>query len=268
MGNQKHPKPPIWLIIDGTNCVHRDFFGVGNDPEKVATTFERRVTEMIEHWKPACVIAAWDCGPSFRHGLYPQYKAGRQRPDGIAEAIEATKLRCVTMGIGRITVAGFEADDILATLSDAARAEGCRVVIYSNDKDLHQCIEDGEVCQLLKVARVRAGNKGHLQFDWRSAKDLDVEFGVSPRQWVDYKCLVGDPSDNIAGVNKIGGQTASRLLQACGSIEGFYKSPFKAALSDHQRAILMNAKPQMPLLKTLCTLRRDVPLPEFWREAC
>ncbi len=268
MADPIYPKPPIWLIIDGTNCVHRDFFGVGNDPAKVADTFERRIAEMIDHWQPACVVAAWDSGPSFRNGIYPDYKAGRKKPEGISEAIAATQLRCTTMGIGKIIVGGYEADDILATLSDEGRADGCRVVIYSNDRDLHQMISGGEVTQLLKVTRVRGGNNKRFDFTFRTAKDLMVEFDVRPDQWVEYKCLVGDPSDNILGFANIGPTTAGRLLRDCGSLDEFYKNPFKTGLTDHQRAICFNHKPYLPLLRELCTLRRDVPLPEFWREGC
>lgn len=266
----KFPLPPIWLIVDGTNAVYRDLFGGG--PARAADTFSRRLQEMIAWWKPACVITAWDCGPSFRHDLFPGYKADRSRPEGIEQAIAEAKAKCIDVGVGVMSVAGFEADDLLATLADAGRADGCRVVIYSSDKDLHQCIVNGEVCQLIGCKRVKktgaTNQTNHLEFTWRSAKDLQVEFGVTPEQWVDYKCLVGDPSDKIDGVKGIGPQAAGRLLSSCGSIDGFYHNMFKAAVTTGQRAALMNAKSRMPLLKQLCTLRRDVPLPEMWREAC
>lgn len=266
MGDAKYPKPPIWLLIDGNNSIHVDAYGAG--VERAASTFDRRLEEMIDHWQPAAVITAWDSGPSFRASIFPGYKAGRSKLPGIDGAIALARGNCLRRGVGVITAQGYEADDILATLAMEALAAGCRAVIYSQDKDLHQCIQDGEVLMLLKVKRVtKTQRTNHLEFTWRNAKDLRVQYGVSAQQWVDYRCMVGDPSDKIQGVAGVGHETAARLLQSCGTLDGFYAAPFKAALSDRQHAAMINAKPRIDTLRKLYTLCRDVPLPELWKEA-
>lgn len=255
-----------WLLVDGTNTVYRDFYGGGAD--QAASMFIRRLTQLIDQFNPSVVVTAWDSGGSFRNSLYPAYKAGRTKPEGIEAALMQAKEQCGLKSIGMLSVEGFEADDILATLTVEAMYAGANAVLYSNDKDLHQLIDAGRVCQLLKVKRL-PGPGNRIEMHWQNAASLFEAFGVRPDQWCDWKCLVGDDSDNIEGVCNIGPVTAKKILQVCGSIDRFYERPFAVNLSKSQHAAMINAKNEIPLLRELVTLRRDVPLPSDWKEvAC
>lgn len=259
-------KPPVWLLFDGNNGVVTDAYGSG--VERAADTWCKRVVDLRAQFNPTYVVAAWDSGSCFRHELTNTYKAGRKKLPGIDKAIAEAKSRCVEISVSSIEVETFEADDILATLVDAGLADGARVVIVSRDRDLHQCLKEGEVTQLIKTARVKKDGKNTFDFGWRNADSLRVEYLVRPDQWVDFKCLVGDSSDSIQGVDGIGEQLAGRLLKECGTLDNFYANPFAYKMTDRKRISLMNSKDRIPLLRQLCTLRRDVPLPRYWREAC
>lgn len=255
--NPEDYRPPLWLLVDGNNQIVTTAYGFRGNCEVVPSIVRDRLAKLVERFKPVKTIVAFDSGETFRHKLLPSYKSGRTKLPGIDQAITTAKRLFKKAGYTVAIAPGFEADDILATCAKDANEAGCRAVIYSADKDLHQCIVAGEVSQLIRAAIKPSGS---FEFGWKTATDLFVSHQVTPQQWVDYKCLVGDPSDKIEGVDAIGAQTAGRILATCGSIDGFYKSPFAASLSDRQRVNLINAKPRMPLLKTLCTLRRAVPL--------
>lgn len=254
-------KPPLWILIDATNAIHRDAYGCG--VANAAATLGRRIATMDQMWQPSAIVAAFDSDvPTFRHEIHPQYKAGRKRLEGIDDAIAAAKDELGRRNIACMTAPGFEADDIIATIAEVVREDGGQVLIYSADKDLHQLLVMGEVTQLLGVKR----HADSLSCQWMTACLLQSRYKVRPDQWVDWKVLVGDPSDNIAGVRGIGPETASNLLMACGSLDGFYKRPFAAPLSDRQRVAAINAKPWIPKARQLCTLRTDATLPELWKE--
>jgi len=250
-------RPPVWLLVDANNQIVTTAYGFRGNALAAPAVVNDRLAQLVDRFQPSKTIIAFDSGETFRHQLLPTYKSGRTRLPDIDKAIASAKRLFKKSGYTVFVAPGFEADDILATCAKDATEAGCRAVIYSADKDLHQCIVAGEVSQLTRAA---AKPNGAFEFSWKTATDLFVSNQVTPAQWVDFKCLVGDPSDKIEGVDLIGAQTAGRLLSDCGSIDGFYKNPFLAALSDRQRVNLINAKPRMDLLRTLCTLRRDVPL--------
>lgn len=254
-------KPPLWILVDATNAIHRDAYGCG--VANAAATLGRRLATMDQMWQPSAIVAAFDSGePTFRHALHPQYKAGRKRLDGIDDAIAAAKEELERRNIACMTSPEFEADDIIATITAAVREDGCQVMVYSSDKDLHQILVTGEVTQLLSAKK----GVDSLACEWMTACLLQSKYKVRPDQWVDWKVLVGDPSDNIPGVKTIGPETASNILKACGSLDEFYRRPFAAPLSDRQRASVLNAKSLIPKARQLCTLRVDATLPELWKE--
>lgn len=254
-------KPPLWILIDATNAIHRDAYGCG--VANAAATLGRRIELMDAKWQPSSIVAAFDSDvPTFRHEIHPQYKAGRKRLDGIDEAIAEAKAELDRRNIACMESPGFEADDIIATISATVRDDGGQVLIYSADKDLHQLLVIGEVTQLVSVKK--AGNS--LSCQWMTACLLQSKYKVRPDQWVDWKVLVGDPSDNIPGIKGIGPEAASNILMTCGSLDEFYKRPFAAPLSDRQRAAVLNAKWLTPVARQLCTLRTDATLPELWKE--
>ena len=253
-------QPPIWLLIDGTHHVYRDFYAAG---DRDASLLRARIPLLFDHFKPARIVAAFDCGPSFRSRLFPAYKGERSKPEEIDAAIDAAKAAYIDEEIDLIEAPDFEADDILATLSRLGRSLGNRIVIASADKDLHQLILEGEVLQAVRLLR----DRDQLSPGYVNANDLQVQYFVTPEQWVDYRCLIGDKSDNIDGVRGIGKETAGRILSQIGSLDAFYANPFKVAgIKPGIHAKLINAKPRIPLLRQLLTLRDDVPLPEGWSD--
>lgn len=251
-------KRPIWLVIDGTHHVYRDLYA---SDDRDARLLRPRLHAMFDHFKPDRIVAAFDCGPSFRSRLYPEYKGDRTKPEGIDDAIAAAKDAYLAEAVDLISVTDFEADDILCTVARIGRSLGNRIVIASADKDMYQCILDGEATQMIRCLR----EGGRLVCTYMTAKDLKAKYDVNPSQWVDYRCLIGDKSDNIDGIHGIGSKTAGGVIAAIGSLDAFYANPFAAGgISSRIHAKLLNAKRRIPLLRELLTLRDDVPLPDGW----
>lgn len=253
--------PPLWLLLDGENIVHADAYGCGID--RSPAYLAERLRLLDERFSPSCTISLWDTdAPTFRHELFPAYKAGRKRLDGIERAIAGAKDVCHARNIATLSAVGFEADDLIATITAEATADGCQVLIYSTDRDLHQLIQQGHVKQCTKVRRSR----GVLSFEMMNSASLRERYGVRPEQWVDFKVLTGDHSDGIPGIPHIGAKTAANVLESCGTLDGFYRYPFRAPISPRQRAAIINAKPTIEPMRTLCRVRTDAPLPELWKE--
>lgn len=249
---------PIWLMIDGNNHVHRDYHAAGID--RVGQVLDARIDNMIGKWNPERVMVAFDSGRCFRHQIVEDYKAGRERPADIDEAIEIAKEVAIGHAADVLAVAGFEADDIIATWTRMARRAGKKVLIASSDKDLHQLLEKGVVCQLTRFSR----SFGSVSAEFINSDRLYEKYGVRPDQWVEYRMLTGDPSDNIGGVQGFGGKTAAKLLQTCGDLSLFFRSPFSADVTDRLRNRLLQAKDTLERLRLLVSLRDDVPMPEYW----
>ena len=243
-----------WLLIDSNNWTFRDLSAAGLD--RVADLFRQRVWAICHKWSVSHVIAAYDAGVTFRHQMHPGYKAGRTRNPDIDEAIEMTKQSCYDDSIDVITAEGFEADDVIATYTRHALSLGDRVIVASADKDLHQLIEESKVCQLTSIRRWQDS----VMPKWANHKSVFDKYGVTVDQWVDYRMLVGDPSDNIAGVKDIGPKTAQKIISTCGSIEGFLANPHAPDITAKQQAKVLNAREDFDHLRELITLRYDVPV--------
>lgn len=250
----------FWLLIDGNNVVCRDVFGGG--VKKAAGSFEKRLDAIMQAWNPNCVIVCWDSdGPTFRHQLFGEYKAGREPVDGIDYAIRQVKGLCSTMSIGQFQFDGFEADDIIATIVDQVFLE-TRVVIYSTDKDLHQLLVEGRVSQLKRCSK----SFDRLDCEWVTASSLKEKYGVTPKQWVEWKMIAGDASDGIGGVYRVGQKGATQLLSTCGTLDKFYANPAKANFGKARTETMLKSRSGLDLYRQLCELRRDVPLDSMWRE--
>ena len=191
------------------------------------------------------------------------YKAGRERLPGIDQAIDEAKAEACEH-VGLLSVSDYEADDIAATLTRKGLEAGARVVLYSSDKDLHGLLVADHVTQLTQIKRTR----DDVKLFWRTAADVFGEFGVTPEQWRDFKTMVGDKSDNVAGVRKVGPEYAARVLSQCGSLDGFYENPFACNVPNGIRTALFNARPTIDTTRRLVTLRKDVPIPHDWLECC
>ena len=168
--------------------------------------YKRRVISMIQRIlidhpsSPVAVI--FDAkGKTFRHEMYKEYKANRPpMPKDLAEQIEPIHKIIKLMGIKLISVSGVEADDVIGTLADQARQKQIDTVISSGDKDMTQL-----VCKNVKVVNTMTG-------ELLDTKGVKKKFGVPPESIVDYLALIGDTSDNVPGVDKVGPKTAVKWL--------------------------------------------------------
>ncbi|NTU48905.1 MAG: DNA polymerase I, partial [Syntrophobacteraceae bacterium] len=181
-----------FFIIDGSGYIYRAFYALGRltdsrgMPTQAIYGFAQMLLKVIRERDPSHVCVVFDPpGPSFRSGLYADYKATRQRmPEDLVVQIPFIKTFTQLCGIPQLEMEGYEADDVIATLTRSARGQDCRVVVVSGDKDLHQLIEDPDVVQW-DPQRDR----------WMAEKDVLDRFGVTSRQFRDFLALMGDSSD-------------------------------------------------------------------------
>ncbi len=222
-------------------------------------TMTLRIKEVL---KPDYVIACYDLPkPTFRHTAYVDYKAGRAKTDdALISQIKVSTDVCEALGIPVYSKEGFEADDILGTITEKTKNEkDLKFIIASGDMDTMQLIDDGRV----KVFTMRKGSETVL-YDETAVKE---RYGFAPHQIPDYKGLAGDPSDNITGVPGIGEKTATELIKKYGSVEkiyaklkkdrdGFLEDGFK----ERTRMLLEEGEEEAFFSKTLATIRRDAPI--------
>jgi DNA polymerase I len=244
------PVPTI-LGIDGTNWIHQLWHALGG--RGVVEAACNRTAALVQELEPQTVVICWD-RRSFRHDLEPRYKSGRKEKDqslvrDLADAEGALR----PFGLSAAED-GYEADDCLATLAAYGRQSGLRTVIASPDKDLRQCL-GGQVF-LLRAFSTQAGKP--LRPDWYTTVSLFDDYGLEPRQWVDYQCLVGDRSDAIDGCQGWGEKTAAKVLGKCKTLEVCFANPWAVPCSDKQRGELIKFRERAPIVRQLVTLKTDV----------
>lgn len=258
----------MWVIIDGNNWYSRAWFALkpikSQDPAVVQADLEDRCirsVQTVERWvedaahqlKPTMLAICWDSPSNSRRDQYPEYKPKAERPPGYAEAMVI--LRRELQDYRQCESTGYEADDLMAGFARDAIDEGERCLLCSSDKDLHQCLTAGFVAQCTRMSRPVGGDR--LRFHVTKADELMELYGVTPLQWVDFRCLSGDPSDKLPGAPGIGPKTAREILAACGTLDGFYKEPFKAPITATKRNVLLEFKAKVPMMRDLVTLRPD-----------
>jgi 5'-3' exonuclease len=209
------------LAIDGTNWIHALWHATGDSAPQLAAKRLAVVADYVADRTavttgacPFHVIVCWD-RPSFRCGLYPEYKANRKEKDpGLAKALEEAPEAMGKQAM-QISADGLEADDLLASLAAVAVASGQQAILCSADKDLYQCLADGKVCIL------KGFKTGRNLYDeqWVNESSLFASFGLKPSQWADYQCLVGEPGDNVPGCPGWGPVHTEAALRKCGSVE-------------------------------------------------
>lgn len=251
---------PIWLLIDVSNWAHKDLHGCG--PGSIALrTFARRVELCEAFFKPERIAFCFDCsGPTFRSELDPCYKANRRKSPlvGLSELIDEIRDYAIENAHDIASCEGFEADDVIATLSTIGIDSERKVMIASSDKDLRQLLVAGQVILLRNIKR----GKDRPEPEYFSAAHLLREYGLKPEQWIDYQALVGDATDNIRGCDGIGKKTAEQLLRAVGSLDEHYRDVWRAPITKTQARKLSEFRGRdLELARKLVTLRRDVPLP-------
>jgi DNA polymerase-1 len=262
---------PRLYLIDGHALAYRAYFalsGGGTAPARWITSageptagvfgFTSILLSLIEKEKPEYLAVAFDTGRTFRDDMYPDYKATREKmPEDLGPQIDRIRQVVRAFGLPIFEAEGFEADDVLGTIAKRASAEGWEVVILTGDRDLLQLVDER--------IRVRLAGRSLAEAADFTPEMVREQYGVGPEQFVDYKALVGDKSDNIPGVAGIGEKSAVDLLRAHPTLEAIY-----ANLNDvppRYRAKLEAGRAEADLSRKLSAIRCDVPL-ELDLERC
>ncbi len=241
----------IWLV-DGHHLAYRSYFAFEKlstsrgEPTQAIYGFLRTLLKLLRE-DGDCVLVIFDAAaPTFRHDAYQDYKAGRApTPEDFYAQLAQIKRLVELMGLTRLEVAGYEADDVIGTLAKKAEQEGYPVRILTGDRDSFQLLSP-----LVQVMLP----DGRLM----TPEAVQARYGVEVAQWVDYRALVGDPSDNLPGAKGIGEKTAAKLLQEWGSLEGLYAH--LEALPPKVRASLLESREQVALSRRLSQIHTEVPL--------
>lgn len=244
------------VLIDGHSILNRAFYGVPDltNKEGLHTNavygFLNIMFKILDEEKADHLAVAFDLKePTFRHKMYDGYKGTRKpMPQELVEQVPLIKEVLSAMQIPILTLAGYEADDILGTVAKQCQASGKEVSIISGDRDLLQLSDEK-----IKI-RIPKTSKGNTQIYDYYPEDVKREYQVTPEEFIDVKALMGDASDNIPGVPSIGEKTATKIVVAFGSIENAYahleelKPPrAKKALGEHYDMAQMSKK-----LATIC----------------
>ncbi len=211
-----------FLAIDGNNILFRAFYAIRLLSNKkgqftnALTGFMNTYIRVMNEEQPDYVVAAFDThAPTFRHEMYSEYKGTRNKaPDELIQQMPVIRELLKALGVPVLEIDGYEADDIIGTLSRAAAEKGMDCVIMTGDRDSFQLI--GE-----KVSVRYPSTKGDVMYD--TAKIAEV-YGVTPREMLEVKALMGDSSDNIPGVAGVGEKTALSLIQKFHSVEYIYEN--------------------------------------------
>jgi DNA polymerase I len=249
--------PRELFLIDGNSLVFRAFFAL---PESISTSkgfptsaifgFASMLVKLISDYGVKPTLVVWDAGMSGRDEVYDEYKAGRrERPDLLAEQWPHFHPLVESFGYRNIKVPGYEADDVIATLSREAREQGIDVTIVTGDRDLFQLVEDG--------VRVMATGRGITDTKIYDRDAVIDRYGIPPELVPDFVGLKGDTSDNIPGVPGIGDKTASQLLQEWGDLEGVLANIDSISGAKRKQNLTENAEAAR-ISKQLATAQRDI----------
>jgi DNA polymerase-1 len=245
------------FLIDGNSLVYRAFFAL---PETISTSkgfptnaifgFASMLVKILTEYGPKPTLVVWDAGMSGRDEVSTEYKAGRrERPDLLSEQWPHMHPLVDAFGYTNVKVAGFEADDVIATLAGRAREKGIDVMVVTGDRDMFQLIEDG--------VKVMATSRGITETKIYDRDAVVDRYGIPPELIPDFYGLKGDTSDNIPGVPGIGDKTASDLLQKFGSLENVLASIDEVS-GAKRKENLTNHADDARMSKVLATAIRDI----------
>lgn len=251
------------LLIDGSSVAFRAFFVLYQQLDRFKNAaglhtnaiygFQLMLSHLLERVEPSHILVAFDAGKTtFRTEMYADYKGGRAKtPDEFREQFPFIRELLDHMGIRHYELAQYEADDIIGTLDKLAEQDGFDITIVSGDKDLIQLTDEHTVVEISK--------KGVAEFEAFTPDYLMEEMGLTPAQFIDLKALMGDKSDNIPGVTKVGEKTGIKLLLEHGSLEGIYEN-IDGMKTSKMKENLINDKEQAFLSKTLATIDTKAPI--------
>ncbi len=274
MTNEVKNKKEILVLLDSHAILHRAFHALPADfksnsgmPTGALYGFSSFLLRILRELKPDYIVAAYDLpAPTFRHIAYKEYKSQRKEMDpSLSAQINKSKeiLKCFKIPV--FEFAGFEADDILGTLTKDKRVQSLlkkklKVIIASGDMDTLQLVEDNDIV-------VFTLKKGINDTTIYNEKNVYERFGFSPKLIPDYKGLRGDASDNIPGVKGIGDKTAKELIQKFGSLDDIYKilkkdeKKFEASgVKKRIIELLKTYKEEAFFSRSLAEIRRDAPI--------
>ncbi len=257
------------LIIDSNSIINRAFYGVrylsakDGTPTNAIFGFLKTLFKLIDETEPDYIAAAFDLkAPTFRHKMYSEYKAQRKpMPEDLAKQMPIAKEILTKMGVKILELEGYEADDIIGTISRLSEEEGVECLIATGDKDDLQLASD-KTRVILTVTK-----SGVNETIYYSDKEVFEKYGVTPSEFIDVKALMGDTSDNIPGVAGIGEKTAMSLIQMHKSIENIYADLDNAGIKGAMLEKLRCGEDMARLSKTLATIDRFVPI-DFEFEVC
>lgn len=212
------------MLIDGSSLIFRAFFALPNltNADGVMTNgvygFLTMYFRAVEEYKPDYILVAFDKKTkTFRHKEFEDYKANRDKaPNELNYQFGILKDILDSLNVKYLDIDGYEADDIVGTFSKIAKDEDLETVIITGDKDYFQLVNDKVVVFLTR--------KGISQMEEITVKSIEDDYGLSPKQLIDVKGLMGDKSDNIPGVDGIGEKTAIKFIKKYGSMEGLYEN--------------------------------------------
>lgn len=248
-----------FLIIDGNSLVNRAFFGIRSlttkdgIPTNGVYGFLSMMTGILDEIQPDYFAVTFDLkGPTFRHKMFDDYKGTRKgMPDDLRTQMPILKDILRAMNIGICEMQGFEADDVIGTMTKLASDEGMHSYVLTGDKDALQLSSDDTTVLITK--------KGISDMGYYTPELVMKDFGIKPLQIIDYKGLCGDTSDNIPGVPGIGDKSATKLLQQFESLEDVLNN-LDAIEKKRWRTLIEENQEIAILSKRLATIIRDIPL--------
>ncbi|HEM5105972.1 TPA: DNA polymerase I [Streptococcus suis] len=253
------------LLIDGSSVAFRAFFALYNQIDRFKSPtglhtnaiygFNLMLDHMMKRIEPTHILVAFDAGKTtFRTEMYADYKAGRAKtPDEFREQFPFIRQMLDAMGVKHYELDRYEADDIIGTLDKIAERTDVPfdVTIVSGDKDLIQLTDENTVVEISK--------KGVAEFEEFTPAYLMEKMGITPTQFIDLKALMGDKSDNIPGVTKIGEKTGLKLLTEFGSLDGIYEN-IDSMKASKMKENLIADKEKAFLSRTLATIDTQAPI--------
>jgi DNA polymerase-1 len=242
------------ILIDGSSWLYRAFHALppltapDGQPTGAVFGMGNMLRKLLREYSPEHIAVVFDPrGKTFRHEKYAEYKANRPPiPEDLESQFPLIRELIEGLGLPVLQVEGVEADDVIGTLARQAAAQGWQALVVTGDKDMAQLVN--EQVQLLDTLKDRTLGR----------EDVIEKFGVPPERIVDYLALMGDASDNIPGVPKVGPKTAAKWLQEYGSLDALVEKADQVSgkIGENLRASL----DLLPLSRELATIRCDIPL--------
>ena len=254
------------MLLDTYGLVYRAFFALPGlttskgAPINAVYGFTMMLNKLIADEKPTHILAAFDKGmPADRVSLFAEYKAQRRvMPDELRSQFALVRRVLETYSIPIVEIEGQEADDVIATLARQAEEGGEQTIVVTGDLDLLQIVDERTT-----VLTTRRGISELGRYDPAAVRE---RFGLEPDQLPDYRGLKGDPSDNLPGIPGVGEKTATKLLQAAGSLDALVADPALAG-NPKLAGLIERYGQQACLCRAVSVVRRDLPLSIDWESS-